>query len=139
VNDDIEALELLLPHCDDVDHLYISRFHQFKRTALYYARNPKAIEILIKNGADVKKAPEGNYYFFYHAILDKNLSLIKMLSDKGADASGLNIYGRMPLVLHAIKEGFLEAIPMLIANHADINKHDNSGTALIEAVKLGNI
>ncbi len=71
------------------------------------------------------------------AALAGDRSRCEALLKKGANVNGAGMHGMKP-IMSAAKGGSLETTSYLVANGADVNSHNDSGSALRWAVHSGN-
>jgi len=97
-----------------------------------------SIEKKIKKGANV------NEYKYYRtpltcAINERNIEIVKLLLENGADANKKDKDGDIPITC-AINKRDIEIVKLLLENGADANKEVKKGnTPLIYAVRKGDI
>ena len=120
-------------------------------TPLHYAANisnPKLINELIKNGAEVNDKDDEGKYPLYYAVLSGNVESVKWLIGKGAEVNQDMIEAIQPGVQREdpvyveINNILKQKLPELEGQETggdDINKRDNDGkTDLYRAVEGNN-
>ena len=97
------------------------------------------VDILIKNGADIRKGDNTGIRPLGWAAIKNNARLVIFLIQNGSDVNESNIDGNTPLML-AADRGNNYASEVLILNGADVNRTNNDGdTALHIASEKGHL
>ena len=97
------------------------------------------VERMLNDGVDVNLRAYGSGVRpLHHAVNSaKNLAVVKLLLDRGADVNAKDRFGIRPL--HgACEEGDIRSIRLLLDSGADIDAVSNYGTALCFACRPGN-
>ncbi len=111
------------------------------RTALFLARLPQTVRLLIDRGADVNAVDRyGSTALFRAAemqanFLEDGLEIMRILLVNGADVNARNTHGETALMYVAT----VEAARVLIAGGADINAKDRQGYSVLGHFKNQNI
>jgi ankyrin repeat protein len=104
-------------------------------TALYIATKYGApvnfLALLLENGADVNNGGGNGKYPIMHAVISKNLELVKFFISKGANINVQNKKGLTPLMM-AAKRGFVEMSEFLLSEEADVNIKDGQGKTICD-------
>lgn len=108
------------------------------QTPLYYARNARVAELLIRDGAEVNAVSDKQITPIHYAIIDENMELVALLSDRGANVHFVDEVFGTTLLDVAIDAGNVAIAALLIEKGIEVN-NDSEHTYLHRAVKLGNI
>ena len=112
----------------------------FRRTALEEAvryRHPRLVELLLNAGARLHSQAEPDHSLLYAALdWSRELEMLKMLVNKGADVNAVQDYSGHPRSLLALVVGRSnhEMTRLLLEAGARIDAFEGSGTALQVAV-----
>ena len=103
--------------------------------AARYNENPKTIEMLLENGADIKAQNEkGGTALMFAAHNNKNPEIIEVLMQNGAEIEAKNKYGVTALMDAAYGNENPEVVETLLKYGANVEAKDNNGwTALMGA------
>ncbi|MBO8436651.1 MAG: ankyrin repeat domain-containing protein [Spirochaetes bacterium] len=97
---------------------------------------PTLAKLLIENGADPNSADSDGYTPIGVVIDEKNLSMIPLLSEAGADINAICTPDGLTPLTAVVSEEDIEAVKIIIANGADPNTADRNGnTPLAYAVE----
>ncbi|KAF5125249.1 Ankyrin-1 [Metarhizium anisopliae] len=89
----------------------------------------KTAQVLLRNGAD-PNAIDGGATALLQAVIGKNLDMIKLLVDFGADVNKVEaVKWQRPPLFVAASDDYLEAVRYLISNKADVNMRDGNGNS----------
>jgi ankyrin repeat protein len=95
------------------------------------------IELLIAHQADVNAVDENGLTPLHYATLADNVSGVKMLLIHGAHPDVRDaVEGNTALTI-AVAEGFQDVVETLLANGANVNAADKTGTPLAWAIHTG--
>ncbi|KAK8925050.1 Ankyrin-1 [Metarhizium anisopliae] len=87
----------------------------------------KTAQVLLRNGAD-PNAIDGGATALHQAVIGKNLDMIKLLVNFGADVNKVEaVKWQCPPLFVAARRDYLEAVRYLISNKADVNMRDGNG------------
>jgi ankyrin repeat protein len=104
-------------------------------TALYIATKYDApvefLSLLLENGAEVNNGGSNGKYPLMHAVISKNMELVKFFISKGADVNARNKKGLTPLMMSATW-GLVEMSKFLLSAGADANIRDKSGKTIFD-------
>jgi ankyrin repeat protein len=108
------------------------------RTALFWARKPDVVRVLINYGADVNEQTYQKWTRLILAAHNGEEEIARCLLNAGARTETKDAYGMTPL-LRAVGSGHSSIVRLLLEKGADTNARDESGTtALALAIELEN-
>jgi ankyrin repeat protein len=137
-----EVVRLLLAHKAEVNAQ-----DKFLSTPLYRAAlgrygtpegNPPdadytaTAELLIKNGADLKKTASHQATALHIACMSGEIGVAKLLLANHADVNAKDSYFQTPLHM-AGNAGHVDLVELLLASHADTNARDSAGMTAVES------
>lgn len=105
-------------------------------TAILHADDEKAIDILLKYGANIDDI--GLMYgngLLHKAVEQSDLNRIKFLLSRNASIDLEMQNGMTPLMI-AVKKRDLEIVKLLVGNNADVNHRDKIGVSVLQLAKL---
>ncbi|NXT48381.1 RN5A ribonuclease, partial [Pluvianellus socialis] len=109
----------------------------FKLNAALRIEDEKAVEELLKKGADVNSKAEGGWTPLQSAVQTGNEYLVQLLLDKGACLHARKDNGGTAFI-EAAAVGNMNILKLLFDLGVDINDHDDNGfTAFMEAAWYG--
>jgi ankyrin repeat protein len=104
-------------------------------TALYIAVKYDApvnfISLFLENGSDVNNGGSYGKYPIMHAVISKDMELVKFFISKGADVNFQNKKGLTPLMM-AAKRGLVEMSEFLLSAGADADIRDVHGKKVFD-------
>lgn len=132
-----------LVHDYSANHLYGTDFYNFPQRPfvleeLHYATDsgmPSLIEHVLNAGVELDTRNSNGYTSLHIAIRNRDLRIVKLLLDHGADINVFSEKVGPPLTL-AAELGYEEIVTALLRHGVDINDVRH-GTALIAAAKEG--
>ncbi|XP_015430169.1 PREDICTED: ankyrin repeat domain-containing protein 50-like, partial [Dufourea novaeangliae] len=111
----------------------------YGRTALMYAsyvsREPKMLEVLLENGADIGKRDTRGWTCLQYAVVGERLKNVIVLLDSGTSVNQQDFQGRTPLMISVYLSN-LDILLFLLDRGAEIEVRDNAGLTTLQVAIL---
>jgi len=137
---DAQKVKALIAGGADVNAEAENIFGVHNITPLSYAiseRNPEIAELLVENGANVNyKHPMGGGTVLSDAAQDGFTNLVKLMLEKGADPSVVDMMGFTPLQ-EATYFGHTDIVKLFLDRGAPVDTQDESGLTLLQYAASG--
>lgn len=127
ISGNLDAIKSVLAKNIDINMKNLEEQTPLMKAA--YKSNPKIVEYLIKNGADVNKADLWKQTALMLSY-GFNSEVVKILIEHGADVNAKNHYMRTPIMYFA-EYGTVKSMKILIENGADINAVDSDNMSAL--------
>ena len=123
----------ILQHLMKKPFININEVDKDNKTALYYAfyrDNPKILDYLLKNGADINTEGVTGQKILTEAIKQNNLDFVKYLTEtKHVDINNVNEHNHTPIYT-AVRKNNIEIVKYLATKGVDVNKQYKNGNTL---------
>ena len=123
----------ILQHLMKKPFININEVDKDNKTALYYAfyrDNPKILDYLLKNGADINTEGVTGQKILTEAIKQNNLDFVKYLTEtKHVDINNVNEHNHTPIYT-AVHKNNIEIVKYLATKGVDVNKQYKNGNTL---------